>query len=106
MVIIAEKYFRINYLSTLSLLEYARVSGARFIQISSYTYGVPKYQPIDENHPVNSQSPYAASKAAADQIALSFYRSFKLPVKILSRTPSSVVFSHQSIISVNPVEDS
>ena len=38
---------------------------------------------MDEMHPVNSQSPYAASKASADQLALSYYRSFDLPVKII-----------------------
>ena len=39
---------------------------------------------MDEMHPVNSQSPYAASKASADQLALSYYRSFDLPVKGIS----------------------
>ena len=38
---------------------------------------------MDEKHPINSQSPYAASKASADQLALSYHRSFDLPVKII-----------------------
>ena len=46
-------------------------------------YGSAKYLPIDEDHPLNAQSPYAASKIAADQIALSYFRSFKTPVKII-----------------------
>ena len=42
-----------------------------------------RYSPIDEKHPLSAQSPYAASKIAADQLALSYFRSFKLPVKII-----------------------
>ena len=43
-------------------------------------YGSAKYIPIDEKHPLNAQSPYAASKVAADQMANSFYDSYNLPV--------------------------
>ena len=49
---------------------------------TSETYGTAQYVPIDERHPIVGQSPYAASKASADQLAVSFYRSFGLPVKI------------------------
>lgn len=55
-----------------------------FIQTStSETYGSAQYVPIDENHPLVGQSPYSASKIAADQLALSYYYSFGLPVAIL-----------------------
>ena len=47
---------------------------------TSEVYGTAQYVPIDEDHPLNSQSPYAASKVSADQIALSFKKSFNLPV--------------------------
>lgn len=50
---------------------------------TSETYGTAQYVPIDENHPMVGQSPYSASKIAADQIAISYYRSFELPVKIV-----------------------
>ena len=50
---------------------------------TSETYGTAQYTPIDEKHPLVGQSPYAASKIAADQLALSYYRSFDLPVKIV-----------------------
>tara|TARA_B100000787_G_scaffold124512_1_gene93840 strand:- start:11726 stop:12718 length:993 start_codon:yes stop_codon:yes gene_type:complete len=47
---------------------------------TSEVYGSAKYIPIDEAHPLNAQSPYAASKLAADQMANSFYASYNLPV--------------------------
>ena len=54
------------------------------IQIStSEVYGTPKKVPIKEDFPLNAQSPYAASKIAADQLALSFHKSFGLPVSII-----------------------
>jgi len=49
---------------------------------TSEVYGTAEYVPMDEKHPLKPQSPYAASKVAADQLALSFYRSFHLPVAI------------------------
>ena len=55
---------------------------------------------MDEKHPVNSQSPYAASKASADQLALSYYRSFDLPVKIIR--PFNVYGPRQSERAVIP----
>ncbi len=50
---------------------------------SSEVYGTAQYVPIDEAHPLVGQSPYAASKIGADQLALSYYRSFGLPVTVL-----------------------
>ena len=49
---------------------------------TSEVYGTAKYVPIDESHALQPQSPYSASKIAADSLALSFYNSFKLPVSI------------------------
>ena len=50
---------------------------------TSEVYGTAQYIPIDEQHPLVGQSPYSASKIASDQLALSYYRSFDLPVKIV-----------------------
>lgn len=50
---------------------------------SSEVYGTAKYTPIDENHPLQPQSPYSASKISAETIMRSFYYSYKLPVTIL-----------------------
>ena len=50
---------------------------------TSETYGSAQYVPINEEHPLVGQSPYAASKIGADQLAISFYRSFSTPVSVL-----------------------
>jgi UDP-glucose 4-epimerase len=50
---------------------------------TSEVYGTPSSLPIREDHPLNAQSPYAATKVAADQLVLSYHRSFGVPVTIL-----------------------
>lgn len=78
-------YIRTNIEGTYNVLHAAKELGTGNILItsSSETYGTAQYVPIDEKHPMVGQSPYAASKIAADQLALSFYLSFSLPVKIV-----------------------
>nr|MQY69536.1 NAD-dependent epimerase/dehydratase family protein [Bacillota bacterium] len=70
---------------TVNILTTAREEKAeKVIQTStSEVYGTAQYVPIDERHPKQPQSPYSASKIAADAIALSFYYSFNLPVTII-----------------------
>ena len=53
------------------------------ITSTSEVYGSSKYEPMDENHPTFSQSPYAATKKSADELGLSYYNSFNLPIKII-----------------------
>ena len=53
------------------------------ITSTSEVYGSAKYIPMDESHPLNAQSPYAASKVAVDQLALSYFNSYNLPLKLL-----------------------
>jgi NAD dependent epimerase/dehydratase len=79
-----EAYVRTNIDGTLNVLQAARrYEVARVVVTStSETYGTAQYVPIDEKHPAVGQSPYAATKIAADQLALSFHRSFGLPVRI------------------------
>jgi UDP-glucose 4-epimerase len=74
-----------NVGGTLNVLEGVRRCGvARMVHTStSEVYGTPQTLPIRETHPLNAQSPYAASKIAADQLALSFHRSFNTPVVVL-----------------------
>lgn len=83
--IAAESFIDTNVRGTLNVLEAARRAGVgRVIQTStSEVYGTPDSLPIRETHPFGAQSPYAASKVAADQLALSFHRSFGLPVTVL-----------------------
>ena len=74
-----------NVFGTLNTLEAAvRYGCQRFIQTSSSeVYGSPKSVPIFSNHPLKAQSPYAASKIAADKLAESFFYSYELPAVIL-----------------------
>ena len=78
-------YIKTNIEGTYNVLEAAkRLSLEKIIITStSETYGTAQYVPIDENHPMVGQSPYSASKIAADQLAISYHRSFNLPVKIV-----------------------
>lgn len=80
-----QSYVSTNISGTLNLLEAARDLGIqKFIHTStSEVYGSAQYVPIDENHPLQPQSPYSASKIAADQLALSFYYSFSTPISII-----------------------
>ena len=75
-------YVETNALGTLNLLEACRWNGVeRVVHTStSEVYGTAQYVPIDEKHPLVGQSPYSASKIAADQIAYSYWSSFSLPV--------------------------
>jgi NAD dependent epimerase/dehydratase len=73
-----------NVVGTLNILEAARrEEPARIVHTStSEVYGTATTVPIDEEHPLHPQSPYAASKVGADQLALSFQRSFGTPVVV------------------------
>lgn len=78
-------YLRTNIEGTYNILQAARsLEITRIVHTStSEIYGTAQYVPIDEAHPVNPQSPYAATKSAADQMALAFYRSFGTPVSVI-----------------------
>jgi NAD dependent epimerase/dehydratase len=80
-----DSYVATNITGTLNVLQAARSLGTeRVISTStSETYGTAQYVPITEKHPINAQSPYAATKAAADQLVLSFHKSFGTPAAIL-----------------------
>jgi NAD dependent epimerase/dehydratase len=73
--------FATNVDGTLNVLQAARDAGARVVHTStSEVYGTAETTPIAESHRIHPQSPYAASKAAADALALSFHLSYDLPV--------------------------
>lgn len=78
-------YVRTNIEGAYNVLQSARLLNLENILVTSTseTYGTAQYVPIDEKHPLVGQSPYSATKIAADQIALSYYRSFNLPVKVV-----------------------
>jgi len=78
-------YVQTNVLGTTYLLNAClRENVEKIVHTStSEVYGTARYVPIDEEHPLQGQSPYSASKIAADQIMLSYFRSFRLPVAII-----------------------
>jgi UDP-glucose 4-epimerase len=80
-----QSFVETNVGGTLNILEAARKkSVARLVQTStSEVYGTPAALPIKETHPLQAQSPYAATKIAADQLALAYHRSFGVPVVVL-----------------------
>lgn len=79
-----DSYVDTNIKGTLNICQAAKENGnIRLIQTStSEVYGTAQYVPIDEDHPMQPQSPYSATKIAADAMAMSFYNSFDLPVTI------------------------
>ena len=79
-----DSYVDTNVKGTLNLCQAAKDNGnIRVIHTStSEVYGTAKYVPIDEKHPKQPQSPYSASKIAADMMAMSFYNAFNLPVTV------------------------
>lgn len=78
-------YIQTNVVGTYNVLESARSQNLANILITSTseTYGTAQYVPIDEDHPKVGQSPYSATKIAADQLAGSYFYSFGLPVTIV-----------------------
>lgn len=97
-----DTYIDTNVKGTLNILQAAReLDLARIIHTStSEVYGTARYVPINEEHPLQAQSPYAASKIAADQLATSFYLSFNTPVTIIR--PFNTYGPRQSARAVIP----
>ncbi|OIP83925.1 MAG: NAD-dependent dehydratase [Porphyromonadaceae bacterium CG2_30_38_12] len=80
-----QAYIKTNIDGTYNVLQAARQLGVAKIMVTSTseTYGTAQYVPIDEGHPMVGQSPYSATKIGADQLAISYFKSFDLPVKIV-----------------------
>jgi dTDP-glucose 4,6-dehydratase len=95
-------YVETNINGTLNVLQAARdLDVSRIIHTStSEVYGTAQFVPITEKHPLQGQSPYSASKIAADQLAYSFYSSFDLPV--ITLRPFNTYGPRQSARAVIP----
>jgi NAD dependent epimerase/dehydratase len=95
-------YVDTNIHGTLNVVQAARDLGvSRVVHTStSETYGTAQFVPITEDHPLVGQSPYAASKIGADQIALSYWRSFETPIAVLR--PFNTYGPRQSARAVIP----
>ena len=79
-----DSYVDTNIKGTLNICQAARENGVKRVlhTSTSEVYGTAQYVPIDEKHPMQPQSPYSATKIAADAMAMSFFNAFELPVTI------------------------
>ena len=80
-----DTYVDTNVKGTLNVVQAARELGVQKVvhTSTSEVYGTARFVPITEEHPLQGQSPYSASKIGADQMAMSFYTSFNTPVSII-----------------------
>jgi NAD dependent epimerase/dehydratase len=97
-----ESYIDTNVKGTLNILEAARELDIERVLVTSTSevYGSAQFVPITEDHPIVPQSPYAASKAAADHLALSYHLSFGMPVTVVR--PFNTYGPRQSMRAVIP----
>lgn len=97
-----DTYIDTNVKGTLNIVQAARELGvSKVIHTStSEVYGTARFVPITEEHPLQGQSPYSASKIGADQIAMSFYHAFNTPVSIVR--PFNTYGPRQSARAVIP----
>ena len=97
-----DTYVDTNIKGTLNIVQAARdLNVSKVVHTStSEVYGTAQFVPITEDHPLQGQSPYSASKIGADQIAMSFYTSFDTPVAILR--PFNTYGPRQSARAVIP----
>jgi NAD dependent epimerase/dehydratase len=97
-----DTYVDTNIKGTLNVVQAARDMGVNKVvhTSTSEVYGTAQFVPITEEHPLQGQSPYSASKIGADQIAMSFYSSFDTPVTILR--PFNTYGPRQSARAVIP----
>lgn len=97
-----ESYVQTNVMGTLNILQAAQSLGLERVIVTSTSevYGTAQYVPITESHPRQGQSPYSATKIAADALADSFFRSFNLPVTIVR--PFNTYGPRQSARAVIP----
>jgi len=97
-----DAYVDTNIKGTLNVVQAARELGIKKVihTSTSEVYGTAKFVPMTENHPLQGQSPYSASKIGADQIAMSFYSSFNTPIGIIR--PFNTYGPRQSARAVIP----
>ncbi|WP_346353471.1 NAD-dependent 4,6-dehydratase LegB [Azotosporobacter soli] len=97
-----DTYVDTNIKGTLNVVQAARELGVEKVvhTSTSEVYGTARFVPITEEHPLQGQSPYSASKIGADQIAMSFYNSFNTPVAIIR--PFNTYGPRQSARAVIP----
>ena len=100
--VVPASYVATNISGTMNILEACRQAKVRRVIVTSTSevYGTALYSPIDEKHPLQGQSPYSASKIAADKLAEAYYRSFDVPV--ITLRPFNTFGPRQSARAVIP----
>ena len=95
-------YVKTNIEGTYNIIQSAKILNTKNIIITSTseTYGSAQYVPMDEKHPKVGQSPYSATKIGADNLALSYNKSFGLPIKIVR--PFNIYGPRQSARAIIP----
>lgn len=95
-------YLKTNIEGTYNVLHVAKTLGTKNVLVTSTseTYGTAQYVPMDEKHPMVGQSPYSASKIGADNLAVSYFKSFGTPVKIVR--PFNIYGPRQSARAIIP----
>ncbi len=95
-------YIKTNVEGTYNVLQSAKILETKNVLVTSTseTYGSAQYVPMDEKHPMVGQSPYSASKIGADNLAVSYFRSFGTPVKIVR--PFNIYGPRQSARAIIP----
>ena len=79
----SRKTYKNNIDCTLNILEVCKSNKARLVYISSYVYGVPKYVPIDENHPISLRNPYTNSKILCEMLCQAYSNDFGIKTIII-----------------------
>ena len=74
------KYYSNNLLCTINALELARISSAKFVNMSSYFYGSPNYIPVDENHPLSPHNPYSNTKYLSEEICRGYANDYNMDI--------------------------
>jgi len=96
------EYLDTNTVGTFNVLEASKENKIEKLIVTSTSevYGTARYKPIDENHPLQAQSPYSASKIAAEKFVESFHKSYNLPVAIIR--PFNAYGPRQSMRAIIP----
>lgn len=86
-------FYRVNVIGTENILEFCRKSKCSLTFMSTYVYGVPKYTPIDEKHPIAPNTPYNHSKVLAESLCNFYSDKFNIPITIIR--PFNIYGSNQ-----------
>lgn len=77
------EFYNTNVVGTLNMLEICRKYNAKMVFMSSYVYGIPQYQPIDELHPIDSFNPYSNTKIIGEQLCKGYFKDYNISSVVL-----------------------